>query len=223
MACVLLRREQGNATTLLLNPDDLRPANEDAWTCRSSPQEWTEACISYLDTHAIPYEIVGEPRLSPRKNVRDAIRGFVRATQTVTERIRAILVSERQRVRSQIHGYICGRPPYGYEVIKGQFVIHEQRSRAVRFIFERVQAGDSLTELVTKLRKKYSAGGVVPGPQHWDRVKIKRVLSHARLYCLGEYSGGSTKQPVTLPHLIFLPTEWATVAFHNNHHKEAAP
>ncbi len=204
-------RERSEEATLLINPNDLHPAKGDM---QISDQEWTEACLAYLETNSIAYVIHGKQTTSPRKSVSEAISGFLRATKHVTERVRAMLTTERQLIRAKVDGYICGRPPYGYSIVDGKFAINKEQAAAVKFIFTRVRAGDSQTELTTKLAAKYTGGGVIKGKaQFWDRVKVRRILANARLYCLGEYSGGRLPQSVQLPGISFLPADWADTCF----------
>jgi hypothetical protein len=204
-------RERNEQATLLLNPSDLHPAKDDV---QISNQEWSEACIAFLDTNSITYVIQGKQAASPRKSVSEAISGFIRATKRVTERVRAMLTSERQLIRAKVDGYLCGRPPYGYSIVDGKFAINEEQAAAVKFIFTRVRAGDNPTELTSKLTAEYAIGGVIKGKaQFWDRVKVRRILKNARLYCLGEYCGGRLTKPVYLPGNAFLPPEWVGTRF----------
>lgn len=206
VARTLALASNGNKVTLWFNPHYLKTPES------IGAQEWEAACIDYLDSHEITYTkytTVKQPS-TQRKIVGDVISGFVRASKLLTERVKTHMLAERQLGRARTAGYICGRPPYGYAVEAGRFAINEQQSSAVRFVFERIRAGDSCYALAAKLRDKYPKGGVVQGRnQYWDRVKVRRVLSHARLYCLGEYCGGRLTQTVILPELAFLPPEWA--------------
>lgn len=175
--------------------------------------EWAAACLAYLDTNGIQYAqytSADKPKVDQLKEARDVISGYVRASKLLSERVKIHLIAERQLGRARVSGYICGRPPYGYSVSHGRFVINEQQAAAVNYVFTCIRAGDSCYALAAKLRDKYPDGGVVHGrAQYWDRVKVRRVLSHARLYCLGEYCGGRLTNTVTLPELAFLPPEWA--------------
>jgi hypothetical protein len=118
-----------------------------------------------------------------------------------------IKVSDATKMASKGKKY--GRPPYGYKTEKGRLKVDRPNAEAVSLIFRRIRENKrSLRDILTEIKEAFP---LVPGtndPQFWDNVKLRRIISKARLYCLGEYSSseGST---ITIANLAFLPPEWA--------------
>jgi len=138
--------------------------------------------------------------LSTRTSV---IRSYQRATQALERAVEAARQVER-RDAGEI-GYFSGRPPYGYKVEDGRFVINREQADAVKSVFSATLAGKNGGEII-KLLSKRSKGR---RREYWDRKKIHRILGHASLYCTGTYH---PKQgpPVVIIALAFLPSLWLT-------------
>ena len=118
--------------------------------------------------------------------------------------------------------YVCGRPPYGYQVTDKQLHIHPEQSKAVLRIFEMVRAGKDISFVVEAMQARDEDSGnvvvkVIPGTDKrksktivkapfWDRKKVARILTHAPLYCTGEYLVQG--QNLRLPQLVFLNPRW---------------
>ncbi len=171
--------------------------------------EWTESWLAYLQEHHIPFVALQSAQPRPeQRSVASVIRAYHRAAELLRANVRKLQDVQRRDQRSAEGGYICGRPPYGYSVENGTFVVNERQAKAVRFIFEQVRAGKSFTSILERLQKDFRDSGVIKGKtQYWDRVKVRRILNHRRLYCLGLYTGGRG-QPVKLPGMAFLPRQW---------------
>lgn len=68
--------------------------------------------------------------------------------------------------------------PYGYALIDGKIIIHEERADVVRSIFECYLAGDSLGKVVEMLKIKG-----IPSPSgnlKWGRAAVDKLLSNAK-------------------------------------------
>lgn len=171
--------------------------------------EWQESWLQYLQEHRVALVMLpGAPPTSAGATTASIIRSYNRASEVLAASIRKVQSEQRRAAKKEAGGYICGRPPYGYLVKGGSFVVNGPQSRAVTFIFEELRKGSTLADLIASLKRKHATGGIIAGKQQfWDRVKIRRILSHARLYCLGQYHGGRG-EPLHLPDLAFLPAEW---------------
>lgn len=172
--------------------------------------EWRESWLAHLEQNKVAFLPLPSERPSDGTSgaVASIIRGYNRAASALTEAVRKFQSEQRRDEKVAQGGYICGRPPYGYRVRDEGFVVNDTQAKAIRLIFELCRAGKGLSEIIDTLKAKHSGGGLISGKaQYWDRVKIRRILNHARLYCLGQYDGGRG-QPVRLPSLAFLPPSW---------------
>lgn len=171
--------------------------------------EWQESWMNYLQEHRVALVMLpGQPPAAAGATTSSIIRSYNRALEVLAASIRKVQSEHRRAAKKEAGGYICGRPPYGYLVKGGSFVVNPPQSRAVTFIFEELRKGSSLADLINALKRKHATGGIIAGKrQFWDRVKIRRILSHARLYCLGQYHGGRG-EPLHIPELAFLPPAW---------------
>lgn len=172
--------------------------------------EWCESWLAYLKEHSIAFLAIPSqhPVTSAAASAASIIRGYNRAAEVLAGEIRKLQADQRRGQREASGGYICGRPPYGYHVREGAFVINPAQAQTVKHIYTQLRNGVTLNELVLDLKKHHSKGGLKPGkPQYWDRVKVRRILKHARMYCLGQYDGGRG-QPLQIPDLAFLPPAW---------------
>jgi hypothetical protein len=186
--------------------DDMTmPSEHEGFGC----VEWRESWLSYLTEHRIAFiALPGAAVAATEVSASSIIRGYTRAAGVLAAAIRQLQTAQRRGAKAAHGGYICGRPPYGYLIKAGAFVIDPVQSKAVRFIFAEMRAGTPLYDLLEELKEKHAHGGVIAGkPQYWDRVKIRRIMSHARMYCLGQYTGGRG-QPIHIPALAFLPADW---------------
>ncbi len=115
------------------------------------------------------------------------------------------------RKTEEAKAYICGRPPYGYRVVDGRLHHQTQQQEAVQLAFKMAERGSSLRAIVEALVSKYgrSADGKA---QFWDRVKLKRIWGHVKLYTKGEYTT-SAGQVLSLPELAFMAEEYAKVPY----------
>ncbi len=172
--------------------------------------EWRESWLAHLEQNKVAFLPLPSERPAVNNSgaVASIIRGYNRAASALTEAVRKFQSEQRRDEKVAQGGYICGRPPYGYRVRNESFVVNEVQAKAITLIFELCRAGKGMTEIIEALKAKHSSGGLIRGKaQYWDRVKIRRILNHSRLYCLGQYDGGRG-QPKRMPSLAFLPATW---------------
>lgn len=168
--------------------------------------EWRESWLARLEKNKIgflPLATAESPPV-PREAILATaiIRSFTRASRAMDAAIRTIQAQEsraRQERVAEDTGYVCGRPPFGYRAVKGRLEIVEKHAAAVRLIFEAYRKSRNMNACVEKAKDAKLKG-------YWDRVKVRRILSHAPLYCRGEcnFRGKS----VLNPDLAFLPENW---------------
>ena len=170
-------------------------------------QEWRESWIWRLENEnigVIQMDLKSQPVITKETIAATVlIRKYERAKTAMDQAIKDMQSKDRQEkaVKRAIEtGYVCGRPPYGYHAINGGLVHNQKQGEAVRLIFTTIRKGGSGYDVLTALKESKAKG-------YWDGVKIRRILKHSRLYCLGECTfRGKT---VTIPDLAFLPPEWA--------------
>jgi hypothetical protein len=168
--------------------------------------EWRESWLARLERSRIgfvPLAVNDSPQI-PREALlaTNVIRSFTRASKALDTAIREIQSSERKsrtEKKGADTGYVCGRPPYGYRAVEGQLVQDPKQVEAIKIIFKIVRGGGSRSQCLAALKEAKARG-------YWDVVKVRRILRHSRLYCLGECS--FRDKTVTLPDLAFLPEEW---------------
>jgi hypothetical protein len=176
--------------------------------------EWCESWLTFLKDRGVAFLAIPSVQTVTDSDASAAsiIRGYTRAAEVLAGEIRKLQAEQRRDSKEASGGYICGRPPYGYQVVKGAFVINPAQAKTVKHIFTQLREGVSLNQLIADLKEHHAQGGVIAGkPQFWDRVKIRRILKHARMYCLGQYGGGRG-QPLRSPELAFLPSTWLSIA-----------
>lgn len=170
--------------------------------------EWQESWLAYLVAHHIAFLPLASEPSSSTGQAASIIRGYNRASGVLAEAVRKIQAEQRRGRKQAEGGYICGRPPYGYTVDDGSFVVNKTQAKAVRFIFAQIRKGEKIADIIKQLRVGHRKGGLIPRKrQYWDRVKVRRILEHRRLYCLGEYAGGRGHHSRS-PDLAFLPKKW---------------
>lgn len=168
--------------------------------------EWRESWLARLErSHIgfIPLAVNESPQI-PREALlaTNVIRSFTRASKALDTAIKSIQVKERRErteSRAKDTGYVCGRPPYGYRAVAGQLKPCKDQVKAIRTIFATVRKGGSVNQSMRALKSAESPG-------YWDGVKVRRILRHARLYCLGECAFRG--KIVTIPELAVLPADW---------------
>lgn len=99
--------------------------------------------------------------------------------------------------------YVCGRPPYGYQVTDKQLHVHPEQSKNVLRIFKLVRAKKSIRFVVEAMQAQEEDRSE---QAFWDRKKVSRILMHAPLYCTGAYRVQG--QDLELPQLVFLDPTW---------------
>ena len=174
--------------------------------CGFGVTEWRESWLARLERSRIGFSpmAASEQPAIPREALlaTNVIRSFTRASKALDIAIKDIQNRERKErteKRATDTGYVCGRPPYGYKAVGGQLVIRPEQAAAIKLIFQTIRGGGSGYQCLAALKKAKARG-------YWDGVKVRRILRHSRLYCLGECS--FREKTVVLPDLAFLPTDW---------------
>ncbi len=205
----VVQARKGVKVTLVGSLKDLRASrSEQGYT----DLEWRESFLAYLEAHGIAFQAVeGEVKRVKLEHTSKTtvIRSYQRAMGDLEQRMQRLLNLRKREEAGKDPGYVCGRPPYGYEVKDGEFHVEPRQAEAVKLIFQHIRQGKSTASLLRQLQKSFKSGGLKENkPQYWDKVKVRRILMRASLYCRGEYrsTGGHTAK---LPHLAFLPKEWA--------------
>lgn len=203
-AAAIIQGRKGNKVVIVGDLSDLTSPE------KHNEEEWTESFLAYLDRHSIVFVPVKgkvrRVRVEPNSRT-SIIRGYQKAMEGLEKLMQKRL--RQGQVRVEGRGYLCGRPPYGYFVKEGEFCIHPIQSEAVKRIFKHIRDGESMAALLTELREKFTQGGIKEGkPEFWDKRKVRRILKHASMYCLGEYRSNSG-HIAKLPELAFLPKDWA--------------
>lgn len=68
--------------------------------------------------------------------------------------------------------------PYGYVLIEGEIMIHEEKANVVRSIFDDYLAGASLGKIIDRL---FKSGVVSPtGKAKWTRAAVDKLLSNKK-------------------------------------------
>jgi hypothetical protein len=203
-ALAIVRRGE-RVTVVAQFSDIIVPEGVQASQDDFSDEEWRHSWKAYLEARGVVFLAVdpgGMPavELSTRTSV---IRSYQRATQALERAIELARQAER-RDAGEI-AYFYGRPPYGYKVEKGQFVVNPPQANAVKEVFQLLLAGTNGGDVVAAMAKRPRIGR--KRREYWDRKKIKRIIDHASLYCTGTYKP-KTGQQVTIPGLAFLPAKW---------------
>jgi hypothetical protein len=169
--------------------------------------EWRECWLACLSESGVAFVSVGgeAPTISPAAAL--AVSACKRAAEHLERALGRARGNLRMEARASTTGYTCGRPPYGYEAKGGSLVPITAQVTAVREIFARLRDGKTVPEIIEYLKDRFKGGGVIKNKdQHWDRVKVKRILSHTQLYCRGVYRTGALR--VKIPTLAVLPPDW---------------
>lgn len=95
--------------------------------------------------------------------------------------------SAGRAVKASKGGYSGGRPPYGYEVRNGKYVINDKEAEIVRFVFEKRAMGLTLKAIADMLNKMGDATRVENS--EFTPTTVNRILLRERLY-RGEYKYG---------------------------------
>lgn len=174
--------------------------------------EWQESWLRFLEEHHIAFLALPSASAAPEAGAAASIiRSYNRAANVLAESVRKMQHDQRRDQRAAEGGYVvCGRPPYGYCVRDGVFVIDPGQAKAVKHIFRELRSGKPLNDIIDRLRSEHGTAGI--RKQYWDRVKVHRILKHRQMYCLGKYDAGDRGHPVHIPELAFLPPEWIDTA-----------
>ena len=173
---------------------------------------WCEAVLAFMEDHRISMQALDLDRDSYNK-LRSApmavtIRRYNRIRHKLEDEIGKRF--KELEVRKAPAGKKYGRPPYGYRIEKGALSIYRPQAEAVMLVFTRKRNGVAAQEIINELKEKFTYEDTRNGSrkrQHWDHVKLQRILDKAPLYCQGRYSVGEGTV-VESRDLAFLPKEW---------------
>ncbi len=174
--------------------------------------EWREAWLAYLKDRALgwsPTDPTTAAIPQDSANRQSIIRSYQRSCVGIARFLARLRSRRKVGTRSKEPGYVYGRPPYGYRVVKGHLEPDGERINLVRTAFECLREGMTVTDAALALQALDM--GRDGKKEFWDPVKIRRILKHASLYCLGEYTS-PTGKVVRLPSLAILPRTWVRVA-----------
>lgn len=174
---------------------------------------WREAVVAYLEDNGIKLHVLdmdkeafSEMRKLP---LATTIRKYNRLRRRLEDAIDSKIKEGKVKKACAIKTH--GRPPYGYTSTEGVLSINRAQAEAVMLIFTRRRQGRITRDIIEELKEKFAYICSKDSPkgvkQHWDYVKIKRILTKADLYCLGRYSWGSGTV-IESKELAFLPREW---------------
>jgi len=199
------RQHTGVRVVLVGSVDDLHaPQGQGVPVGSFSEHEWREAWLEYLNTSSLSWSPIFPPNPSTDGGVisrQSVIRSYLRSCHALAKVIARARSQRSMAERGQVAGYSYGRPPYGYHVINGVMLPNPKQVEAVKRVFVLVRNGAFVAEAATIMRTASN------GREYWDAVKVRRLLAHKRLYCMGEYDtpGGEMS---TISNLVILPSGW---------------
>lgn len=177
--------------TLIGRLQDVRPKGKpDGY----SDVEWRLAWLDYLEARGVCFiPVPGKDPALPEGDgsAASVVRRYQRAARDLAKQLAEEATDDRRRA-----GCVLGRPPYGYQSAGGRLTRHPRQSKLVRHIFSALRKGDTVADILLTL----------PSDEFWDRVKIRRILTHAPLYCRGALA--TRAGIVVRSELAFLPAAW---------------
>ncbi len=198
----------GTLNDLHIPSPEVMRHNEGAFT----EHEWREAWLAYLKDRALgwsPTDATTATQPQDSANRQSIIRSYQRSCAGIARFLARLRSRRKVGARSKEPGYVYGRPPYGYRVVNGHMEPDAERIDLVKTAFECLREGMTVTDAALALQALDM--GRDGKKEFWDPVKIRRILKHAALYCLGEYTS-PTGEVVRLPSLAILPRSWVGVA-----------
>ena len=204
---------EGKRVLLVGGIDDLRlPAH--AVNGAFGIAEWREAWLAYLTDEGLGFVTVGKPVQATigETSRTSVIRAYQHSCQSLRQMIARIRSENRLRYRAEEPGFVYGRPPYGYVVRDGRLTKDPVRAPRVLRAFQFLRSGKTIPETARAMSEMASKVWLEGSKkcEFWDAKKIRRLLAHANLYCLGEYRP-PIGDPVRLPSLAILPKDWLSV------------
>lgn len=189
--------------------NDLKAPQEDKESERGfSDEEWREGWLAYLGEESLSWLSINAPSFEFVKVSRVSVIRSYRRAMLALMRLLAKARSRRSKdVRSSEPRYTSGRPPYGYRAKDG-CLEHDVPGvlARVRKVYELIRGRVSVSRVAAAMTESEKIKPAADR-QSWDPVKVRRLLSHASLYCLGEYR--SEKLVKRAPELAFLPSTWS--------------
>lgn len=98
-----------------------------------------------------------------------------------------------RNVKASKGGYSGGQAPFGYDVVQGNLIVNEEKSKVVKYIFRLRKNGESLNAIANKLNEK--GYKTARGGTKWYASAIQSVLRNEDTY-LGYYQYGSNDKVV---------------------------
>lgn len=101
---------------------------------------------------------------------------------------------------------LTGRPPFGYDSIKGKLSVNTYQAAAVRYISRQSDAGLRVQYIIDGLRQEFPTKepNGKGGRMGWTRTKLARIMSRMDLYRHGKYESTKLGVTMTCPELIIL-------------------
>lgn len=203
--------KEGSAATIIGRISDLAPPvgiNLDVWA---------ESVVNGIRDRGFDFmpldpEVLEEFQ-KKRKRLHAVIEEYHRATQLLDEEVNDRRIVNISKALAA-NGRKYGRPPYGYCVRDGELQLEKDQSAAIATIITMIRDGHQLSEIIQSMNEKFSKRKVKVGKrtrtkkQHWDYVKLRRIVDRIRLYCLGEYVAADGTKMI-IRGLAFLPPEYA--------------
>ncbi len=189
------------------------PSEGDALQRGFSDAEWREAWLEYLTEESLAWLPTDRPSGVATESLTrvSVLRSYRRAWKALVKALAHERAARSKRERSEGEpSYTAGRPPYGYRV-KGGILVHDTAEvrEVVRQVYLLARNRTPIKTIADQMAAKERSLPKQERPW-WDSVKIRRLLEHAPLYCLGEYRRrGRVTQA---PELAFLPADWANTS-----------
>jgi hypothetical protein len=170
--------------------------------------EWREAWLARLDEESIGWSAI-EPRGSGEEgralSTTSVIRSYRRACVALSKAIARARTQRTIAQRCEQRGVSNqGRPPYGYQMVNSALLPEAAEVDRIKRAFKAIR--DGMT--VSAAARHMSDHEPSKKPEFWDSVKIRRILAHAPLYCLGIRKGPKGREEQSEEWRI-LPQEWA--------------
>lgn len=199
--------QKGVRVSIIGAVDDIQPPED-----INDADLWREAVLAFLEDNRISMQALDLDKEEYKQHRSQPVAVAIRKYNRVRRRLEQ-LINERVEegsIRKVMKGKKYGRPPYGYRIEEGVLTIFRPQAEAIMLVFSRKRQGVSAQSIINELKDKFEYEQKRTGAakkQHWDHVKINRILSKASLYCLGRYTTGDGST-VESRDLAFLPAEW---------------
>ena len=121
----------------------------------------------------------------------------LRASIGAFEREQIMQRTQAGRIAKARSGLVPGgRAPYGYRMVDGTFVIHDEEAAVVRQVYNWAENGISQREIARRLNER----GVKPyGKTSWSKASVGRVLGHEVYIGIAIYNARKRKRKKSGP------------------------